>query len=294
LSPMLSIGIIAALASMLLWSVSVLLSKIVAPRLGTFRTAALVVSTGVIPMLLLFLLSPTSLYWGYALASVAAGIALAAGYFLFYKSVESANISNVGGIDLLQPVVLALFGVFILMEPINAVQALGAVMVFAGVGLLSTKKTGGFNRKLLPAALGNISWAFYWIILSTVINSTGQYVLPLLIARVTGAALTILALAVVARRRDTASHHASTPFAKLSILAIVLIGIMEGFFDSGGNIAFGLVIKSSFIGIGAVITALEPAIIALCAHYMFRDRLNRVQAAGLAAAILGAALIALF
>ncbi len=293
---MLSIGILAAFAAALFWGISQLISKVIAPRIGTYRTAALVVSAGILPMLIIFLIFPTTLTLYNILISVGAGVALAAGYILFYKSVESQNISNIGGIDLLQPAVLVIFGIFILSEPINAVQILGTLIVFVGIALISEKRNGKFNRKLLPAALGNISWAFYWVILSYAISSSSQYVLPLLISRTTAAIITVFALMFLIETKsgDKFRQSKKTSAIKLSLAVLIILGVTEAIFDSSGNIVFGIVISNNVIALGAVLTALEPAFIAFCAHFIFKERLNKVQTLGLAAAIAGALLIALF
>ena len=292
---MIGIGILAAFVAVVLWSISQLISKAVAPKLGTSKTAALVVSAGILPMLLLFLISPAVLSVYNTLLSVAAGVPLAVGYILFYKSVESQNISNISGIDLLQPAVLAVYGIFVLSEPINRLQIIGTIAVFIGIALISKKKDGKFNRRLIPAALGNVVWAFYWIILSSVISSSNQYVLPLLISRITAAIITIFALGFLLSSGNRSRLKADVGRTlKLSLAAVIILGFIEAMFDGGGNIIFGIVVNNGALALGAVLTALQPALIAFAAYYIYKERLTKVQTIGIIAAIAGALLIAIF
>jgi len=293
---MLTLGLLAALSTAVLFTVSQLIAKKVTPVLGMRKTSLIVVGVGIIPMLIAFVLLPVpELSTVQLLTVVLGGVFLGLGYFGYYKSVESQQISNVAGVDLIQPVAIAIFGIFFLGESINAPQFVGALAVFIGILFISTHKEGRKpNWSLLPALLGNVSWAIYWIILSPIIIKTNQFALPLLLSRTVATIVAVLGFFLMfgkVKQKKTARAGGSL---KRLLLFIVVLGIIEALFDSSGNITFGVAVVSNYLALGAVITCLCPVMIALCAHFIYRERLTLIQACGIVLATLGALAIAMF
>lgn len=294
---MLSLGLFAALSAAVFFTFSQLIAKTVAPALGTRKTSLLVVGAGIIPMLIVFLLMPAPALSTTELLTVAlAGVFLGLGYFGYYKSVESQQISNVAGVDLIQPVAIAIFGVLFLGEAISAQQFAGAIAVFIGILLVSIHKEGNkINWSLLPALFGNVSWALFWILLSPVIIETNQFALPLLLSRTIAAIITASAFLVVfGKAKPQKATGSSRIVLTYSLSVIIVLGIIEALLDSSGNIAFGLAVTNNYLALGAVVTCLSPAMIAACAHFIYKERLTIIQASGVALATLGALAIAIF
>lgn len=286
---MLSYALIAALASVIFWIASQTLAKTVAPRLGIFKTAVLVVTAGILPMIAAYIYAPVQIPSYLELLSLFAGLSAGLGYLFFYKSVESEQISNIAVIGLVQAAIIVVFGLFFLNESINGIQSVAALMVFLGVLLILITKNMKFNMKLVPAIIANVFWAIYWILLSEVITISGQVGLPLTISRTTAAIVVIVAYFVFYRSKNS-PYKANGIGFKL----IVVIGIIEGIIDGLGNLSFGIAITGHLLAIAALLGILIPVGVAAIAHFLYKDRLTFIQMLGVAMAIIGAALIAIF
>jgi drug/metabolite transporter (DMT)-like permease len=289
---MISYGIIAALASVFLWTVSQLISKTVAPRIGNVRTALLVIAAGIIPMLALFILSPAAISNLAIVYSALSGVFLGLGFILFYKSVETQQISNAAATALVQPALLVLYAIIILSQPIDVIEIIGTVGVFAGVILISITKNLKFNKMLIPAILGNASWAVYWVFMSAAIATSGQTVTPLLISRALAIAIGVIAFLLFFGKK--ANRITTKKSLYIPIAVVLALGVTEGIMDGSGNLAFSIAVKLNLLGLGAVLTALEPVLIIVFAYFIYKDRLSRVQLLGIALATIGAVAIALF
>ncbi len=287
---MLSIGIIAAFGAALFWTASQLLSKTVAPRIGNFKTAGVIAAVGLIPMVVLFVLSPVLVSTNNLILSGISGIALALGYILFYRSVETQQISNAAATALIQPAILVFYAVLVLGESVNSLQSVGILAIFIGVILLDLTKKLKFNRKMIPAIVGNGIWALYWIFLAAAINSSHQIAEPLLVSRSTAVVVILVAL-LLFLGEEKHRTLAKTKYIPLALLfGIVLV---EGIADGSGNIAFGTTVNLNLLGLGSVLLAAEPIFIAIVAHFMYKDRLSKIQTMGVLLAAAGAAVIAL-
>ena len=138
-------------------------------------------------------------------------LSLGAAALLYYKSVETQQISNTVAIGMIQPVLIFVFSIVVLNEGMTLAEIVGGLVVLTGVCLVSLTSGLRFNRRLIPAFLGQAVWAFYWMALSLSIVSSGQAAMPLLISRVFAFLVVVLAYKVfIQKKAPTVSTPSST------------------------------------------------------------------------------------
>ncbi|MDE1761689.1 MAG: DMT family transporter [Candidatus Micrarchaeota archaeon] len=283
---MISIGTIAAVLAVLSWAISLVIEKRIVTILGKTKGAVLVIGLGVLPMLVLSALSFSLLGPAEIALAAISGIFLSIGFVLYYKSLETEQISNTSGTGLLQPALLILFSVFVLSEPLTLPQIIGGIVIFLGIILILTTERMELNRNLIPAIMAQVSWALYWIFATYAILGSHKVAIPLLISRVvafiSGAALFPLLL-----KKDKISRRSGVAY-----IAILLV--IAGILDGAGNILFGKVVSLNELQVGSIFSAMVPIVITGLGYVVYKERLTRLQAIGMLAAVMGALIIAIF
>ncbi|MDE1847126.1 MAG: DMT family transporter [Candidatus Micrarchaeota archaeon] len=283
---MISIGTIAAVLAVLSWAISLVIEKRIVTILGKTKGAALVIGLGVLPMLILSALSFSLLDPAEIALAAISGIFLSIGFVLYYKSLETEQISNTSGTGLLQPALLIIFSVFVLSEPLTLPQIIGGIVIFLGIILILTTERMELNRNLIPAIMAQVSWALYWIFATYAILGSHKVAIPLLISRVvafiSGAALFPLLL-----KKDKISRRSGVAY-----IAILLV--IAGILDGAGNILFGKVVSLNELQVGSIFSAMVPIVITGLGYVVYKERLTRLQAIGMLAAVIGALIIAIF
>jgi drug/metabolite transporter (DMT)-like permease len=66
-----------------------------------------------------------------------------------------------------------------------------------------------------------------------------------------------------------------------------------GLLDLGGNVLLAVATTKGLVGVVSVLTSLYPVVTVALAQLLLGERMSRIQAAGVAAAFAGVALIAL-
>ncbi|MFI5412649.1 MAG: EamA family transporter, partial [Candidatus Micrarchaeales archaeon] len=222
--------------------------------------------------------------------SVIAGVALAFGFILFYKSVESQQISNITVLALLQPLILVTYSLLFLNESITLIQIIGGAIILVGITLDTTTREIKFNKFLIPAILGEISWAIFWIILSKVILITGNLATPLLISRAAAAVTAIFAYLLLFNRSKSKTVQ-KTSRGKFSIPILIIFALFAGVFDGVGNIAFGITTSLNQLVLVSIFNAFLPLLVILAAYVIYKERLTYLQKIGIAIATVGAVII---
>ena len=187
---MISYGILAALASVLFAALTQLIGKTVVPRIGGMRSTILIIAAGIIPIAVLFLISPATIGGNVIVLSVFSGIFFAFGFILYYRSVESQRISNTVATSLIQPAILALYAIVILSQPINSIELVGTVAIFAGVGFVlrySMQCQGGAKNHVIVLPDADMELATQ-IISDSAFGCAGQRCLAVSVAITVGEA----------------------------------------------------------------------------------------------------------
>jgi drug/metabolite transporter (DMT)-like permease len=140
-----------------------------------------------------------------------------------------------------------------------------------------------WSRRLRGVGLGLASGAAFGLFFLFIRNGgeTGAF-WPALAARCAG--LVIYAAAAVVMRTGPVSWRAGWPLCTAAVGA--------GAFDAGANISYVLATRAGLLGPAVVLTSLYPAVTVLLARLALRERMHRMQQAGLLLAAVGIALIA--
>ncbi|MDE1850320.1 MAG: DMT family transporter [Candidatus Micrarchaeota archaeon] len=285
---MADLGVVAIAITVAAWAISLTLERRIAIIAGNLRGAVLVLFVGIFPILIFFLISNFAMSPYAILLSLVSGILLAIGYILYYKSLETEQVSNTSGIGLAQPAILLLFSILVLHETISSIQALGGIIIFVGVLLIITNNKLELNRKLLPALLANVSWAGYWVIASYAILFSQQVGATLLIARLTSLVVVLIAFALAMK------NHVVPRLKNSLVPMLLIIGAAAGILDGLGNATFGYVVQFQLLSIGSIFVASLPLFVTLLAYIFYKEHLTRLQGIGMIMAVAGALVVAAF
>ncbi|MFD1720776.1 EamA family transporter [Amnibacterium endophyticum] len=219
-----------------------------------------------------------SLGWG-----AAAGVVGVVALLLFYRSLALGSMSVVAPLTAVLSAVVPVVAGLLLGERPSAVVLVGVLLAAAAVVLVGAE--GGrlptaaqLRGPVVAGALGaGTGFGLLFVLLSRADDDTGFQ--PLVAAR----AASLLLLAAVALR----SRRSLVPRG-----APLLLVLASGLGDMTANALFVLASRLGLLSVTGVLLALYPAGTVLLAVLVLRERLARVQLAGLALALAGVGLIA--
>ena len=274
--------IIASLLAVLSWSFVDAVSKLYINRFGKELSSLILLSIGIIPMLLLATAYP---YLGnipfLLFIGLVGGLVLFLGYILVYKSVPSGGVSNSYILLEVQPIILILFGIFVLGEHIGIEKAASIILIFIGISLILLSKKFKLDKQLVPALIGNVIWAVYWAIVILAFLYYKNFVLPLLSVRVFGAFFAYLYY-----KAKSPKNYYKINLSKLEI-SIIAILILAGLFDGFGNILFAFISFSNKVVFGSAILSSEPIIVWLIGLIAYHEKITVRQKFGFLVATAG-------
>jgi len=288
---MLSIGVIAAIASMLIATASGIISKRVVKNLSVRASALTTVGIGAVPIALGLLIAGTySLPLNDIIICLASGIFLSAGFIFRYMSLKSQQLTTTTAFGEVQQAIIVIFGLLVFSEYVSWIGLASIAVIFIGSGLLITVEGFRLNRKLIPAFLANVSWAAYWIIITFSVTNSGNFLFSLFLSRAAGIVVLVALMPGTFARKSGSSLRIDGKDA-LSIIA--LLAIVTGLANGLGDALFGVVAYYNIVAIGGAINALTPIIVGAVAYFLYRDRLNKAQLVGFIIMIAGAVVLSL-
>lgn len=256
-------------------------SKKIIRKLGAYRAGAIVLAAGLLPALAVSILIPLGAYSGYSIMlAVVTGMLVGVGYLLFYKSIETEQVSNTIALSELGALIFVAFGFVVLNEPITGAGIIGVLIVLIGAVFIATTEGKNFNRKLLPAVASYLLWSSAFIIFSYSIRASGGFVLPLLTAKVTMLATFLIAGLMVSYRKAEKDQFNG-------IKEAAAVGILDG----TGTVGFCFVVVLGAIGLAGIINALSPVVGGVLGYILYKERFTTLQACGFAAMIIGAMIV---
>jgi drug/metabolite transporter (DMT)-like permease len=218
-------------------------------------------------------LDASSLGW-----AVLAGIAGPSGLVFFYRGLSVGRMGIVAPISgLLGAAIPVAVDAFTQGLP-STPQLIGIAVALLAMALVTKSDRAGASGSsgIGLAIIAGIGFGAFFVFIAQV--GHGAVFWPLLVARVT--ASIGIGLLLLATRTSWRPNRRVAP--------LVLIA---GVLDMGGNVWFLLATQQGRLDIAAVLTSLYPIVTALLAAMLLRERMGRVQALGIGAAVVAIVLI---
>lgn len=267
------------------WSLSNIAAKRASAG-GTHFTSTIMLAASWIPIAPLALVSPLQIGPIGMLMGVLSGFATALGNLAFYRALETQQASNTYGTTVVQSILIGAFGFLLLGSSLSALDVLGSLVGVVGVLMVGADVRRSYNRMLLPAILGNALWAVGWGLAGYGIKYYGSAPDVLNVTRAAGLALLIAVYggsAFRARLRGAAARKRRT---------VIFAGVIAGVLSGAGSITLAYLADTTYFALGGVLTSFVPALVAVLAFLIYKDRLSRLQGAGIIVATVGALMIA--
>lgn len=202
------------------------------------------------------------------------------GLVAFYMALARGRMSIVAPVSaLVTTIIPVLFSIFREGLP-GPVRLLGFGFAMLAILFLTQNRTGkGFSREetILPALAGT-GFGFFFICID--LATTHSVLWPLVGARAVSVSL-VGGFLLLSRNRE------ATSTAQLPMV------LLAGVFDALGNLFFALAANLGRLDVSAVLASLYPAATVMLAWIILKERLNRLQWAGVLAALVGLFLISL-
>jgi drug/metabolite transporter (DMT)-like permease len=273
--------LIFSLASAASWGVSDFLGGLTSRRLPVLGVLAVSQPAGLVLialMIVIFGADPISAD-KFAIAALA-GAASLGGLWAFYAAMAMGTVSVVAPIASLGVVVPVAVGLARGDSP-AAIQLIGLVPAIAGVVILSYEehpKPGGVARRaIILAILAGLGFGIFFTALD--VASPDRPGWAVLAVRVGGVAVVAIALLITRPRLAAVS-------GSIAVLLVI------GFFDVLANALFAVASTKGVLPVVAVGGSMYPAFTIALATVVLRERLVRIQWAGVVLALFGVALIA--
>lgn len=221
----------------------------------------------------------TDLLW-----SAAAGVADCVGLLLLFRALSIGQMAGVAPTAGVVSSALPVIAGFVLGERPAVIQwagiALGLVAIVA-IRWEQPAERGSNQRRVLPLILAvgaGSGFAVYYILFSFISPTSG--VTTVLGARV---ASTLVVIAWIVSRRGRFSMCRPTQLG---------LAVGTGILASSGNLLFVLAVRQGQLGPVAVLASLYPAVTAILAMTLLRERPHAWQLVGIAAAVAAVGMIA--
>jgi len=270
-----------SLASALSWGISDFLGGLTSRRVPVLGVLAVSQPAGLVliaVMIVIFGADPISAD-KFAIAALA-GAASLGGLWAFYAAMAMGTVSVVAPIASLGVIVPVTVGLARGDSP-AAIQLIGLVPAIAGVVILSYEEHpehGGVARRaIILAILAGLGFGIFFTALD--IASPDRPGWAVLAVRVGGVAVVAVALLITRPRLAAVS-------GSIAVLLVI------GFFDVLANALFAVASTKGVLPVVAVGGSMYPAFTIALATFVLRERLARVQWAGVVLALFGVALIA--
>lgn len=218
---------------------------------------------------------PVDFLWGGL-----AGVAGVLGLLAFYSALASGKMGIAAPISAVLTATLPVLFSAITAGLPTLLQLGGFGLALVAIGLISRPERaeggGGSPRGIGLAVLAGCGFGCFFILISRV--HPGTIFWPLAVARFTSVALLLIVLRM--RRQQI-----------LPGMNVVPLVLLTGCLDAIGNVFFVLAAHSGRLDVAAILSSLYPAATVLLAAFVLRERVTRIQGAGILLVLLAIPLI---
>lgn len=275
-----------ALLSSVMWGVSDFLGGVASRRLDPLRVTVLSTPIGVLPLVVVALITPGTMSSGVVWVALGAGVAGMGGILLLYVALSAGPM---GVMSPLTAVVSAIVPVSVGLargERPGGLAYVGMALAVAAIVLVSVEPTrddDATHQRIRPqilavAVLSGVLIGLYLTFIGIAPADSG--VLPVLGSRLVSA---VLIGAYVLLRFRGATFQA----------VVFWPALVVGLLDASANALYRFAVQAGMLAVVAVLAALYPAATVLLARFYLHERLRLAQQLGMVAALAAAALLAL-
>ena len=254
-----------------------------------FRPTAVLAVTQIIGLIFGIILATASGAWdaqalgsqGYLLPGIAAGFCGYIGLICLYRALATGRMGVVSPISAMSGLVPVFYAIFFLDERFSQIVTIGVVLALLGAFMASGPEVSqGLPLKPVMLALG-AALGFGCALAFMAEGSQSSALMTMVAMR---AATLIVSVAILVRLRGTGG------MGKADLPLLIFIGVA----DFSANLILGVATTKGLVSLANVLGALYPIMTALLAFIFLRERLHKVQYAGIISAVLGVAVIAAF
>jgi drug/metabolite transporter (DMT)-like permease len=215
--------------------------------------------------------------------AAAAGLAGACGLVAFYSGLAAGKMSVVAPISSMAVLVPVVVGIATGDRP-SAVQAVGAAVGIAGIALASREAADEAHRDRRVATgvglalISGLGFGAFFVAMDVAADHDPLW--ANLVNR--GTSLSLVLLAVLAFRPTFGG------LGPRGLPTLVTLGVLE----MGANVGFAFAAREGLLSLTSVLSSLYPVVVVVLAWLVLHERLQQSQKAGVAAALVGVALIA--
>jgi drug/metabolite transporter (DMT)-like permease len=276
------VAILLALMSSAVWGTSDFIGGFVSRRVPAYVVVATSQSAGLTVVTVAALFSSGfSEGPGWIIPSVLAGVTGAVGLVMFYTALAVGTMGIVSAVAALGALVPVAVGLARGDSP-STVTSIGVVVALVGAVFASgpeLRRNAG-SRPLLLAGLAAVSFGLCMTFLADGARDSPLMSLwGMRVTSVTGLTLVILLM------------RGRSPGRGLRAADLPLV-MSAGVGDAGANLLFSLATLHGYLSVVSVLASLYPVMTAVLARTVLKQRLLHVQLLGIAAALLGIALVA--
>lgn len=273
-----TIGILLAISSALVWGSGDFCGGRAATKSDPFQVLALAGLSGIVLLLVAArvmgepLTFDRSLLW-----AAAAGLAGGGGIVALYSGLAVGSAATVAPLAAVSAAVMPVLFAALTLGPPRLVQLAGFTLALIGIWLVAqaTPQGAGSRAGVRYGMLAGLGFGAFLILIAQV-ELAAVYV-PLAVARLM---MLLTAVAVLTIRR--------TPFPGLFSNPI---GLLAGCLDAGGNVLYLLARQHVRVDIAAVLSSLYPVSTVVLARLVTREPVTRTQWMGAAVCLAAVALI---
>jgi drug/metabolite transporter (DMT)-like permease len=277
------IAVALALGATLSWGVSDFLGGLMTRRMAVLAVIVISQTAGLTVIAIAVAAAgesaPDAAFIPYA---AAAGLAGVCGLAAFYSALATGKMSVVAPISSMAVLVPVAVGLATGDRP-SAVQAVGVVLGIAGIVLASREAVEGQTDRRISAGVGlallsALGFGSFFVGMDVAADHDPLW--ANLVNRGTSLSLAVLAF-LVFRPGFAGVDRGVLP-------ALLTIGVLE----MSANVAFAFAATEGLLSLTSVLSALYPVVVVVLAWLVLHERLQQSQKVGVAAALVGVALIA--
>jgi drug/metabolite transporter (DMT)-like permease len=274
------VAALLALASALTFGVSDVAGAVAARRASALTVTLGIQLSGAVVLVPLLAIVPGAPSWRAIAVGAAAGAVGNVGLLLYLRCMALGPIGVISPIAaLLGAGVPVAWGVAVLGDGLGTWQRVGVLLGLAAVVAVAyvpgTSIRAAGSRGPLAAVAAGVAFGLFFVILSASPDGSGLW--PLVGSRASGTAVAVVMLVV----RKRPAHPG--PALRLTLIA--------GVTDVVANGLFLFATREGLLSLVSLLTSLYPVVALLVARLWLHERLSRLQAGGVALALLATALL---